>query len=69
MAGNMEKTAKVVAGVGALNWGIVTFAGMNIVDKLLGFLTFIPATIPAAKIVYGIVAAAGAYVIMQELNK
>ncbi len=47
------KLVALLAGIGALNWGLVTFANVNLVDRLLGS---VPA---AAKAVYGLVGAAG----------
>ena len=53
----LEKTAMVLAAVGAINWGLVAFVGWNAVDKLLGGIPM------AAKIVYALVAVAGIYVL------
>ena len=47
------KIVKVLAGVGALNWGLVTFAGLNLVDRALG------AGSTASKAVYGLVGVSG----------
>lgn len=55
------KIAPAVAAVGALNWGLVTFANFNVVDKIVAM---VPATIPAAKIIYGAVGVAGALVLL-----
>ena len=52
------KLVALLAGVGALNWGLVTFANFNLVDRLLGSM---PA---AAKAVYGLVGAAGALLLV-----
>ncbi len=48
------KIVGVLVGLGALNWGLVTFFGLNIVDRLLGV-----ATTPA-KVAYGLIGVAGA---------
>ena len=46
------KIAKGVAGLGALNWGLVALFDFNLVERLLGMGT-------AAKIVYVIIGVAG----------
>ncbi len=51
------KIVALLAGIGALNWGLVTFFQMNLVEKLLGMGT------TGAKVVYGLVAVAGLIVI------
>lgn len=52
------KLVALLAGIGALNWGLVVFANMNLVDRLLGMGS------TAAKAVYGLVAAAGALLLI-----
>ncbi|MFH1787315.1 MAG: DUF378 domain-containing protein [archaeon] len=49
-----EKTALVLAAVGAINWGLAE-VGWNAVDKLLGFVDWLP------MIVYYVVALCGVY--------
>ena len=55
------KIVAALAGVGALNWGLVTFLHFNLVTKLLGEGT-------AAKGVYGLVAIAGVLCLLSVLN-
>lgn len=43
----------LLAGIGALNWGLVAFLNMDLVAKFLGPMTL------AAKVVYGLVALSG----------
>ena len=59
-------TANILAGVGALNWGLVEFAdGLNLVTKLVEVVP-----IPnIAKILYGAIAASGIYVLVKVLGK
>ena len=52
------KIVKLIAGIGALNWGLVAFLNLNLVEKALGMGTM------AAKVVYGVIAAAGAMAII-----
>lgn len=47
------KVVALLAGVGALNWGLTAFLNLNLVERALGS---IPA---AAKAVYGLVGLAG----------
>ena len=57
MVNAIEKTAMILAGVGALNWGVIAITGVNYVDKILSF-------VPVAglgKIVYIAVGIAGAW--------
>ncbi len=46
------KVAAVLAGLGALNWGLVAFAGVNLVERILGMGG-------AAKAAYAVIAIAG----------
>lgn len=48
------KVVGVLVGLGALNWGLVAFFQLNLVDKLLGAMTM------PAKIAYGAIGIAGA---------
>ena len=52
------KAVKLIAGIGALNWGLVAFLNLNLVEKLLGAETM------ASKVVYGVVGLAGALAIL-----
>ena len=52
------KIIKLVAGIGALNWGLVAFLNMNLVEKVTGMGT------TASKVIYGVVGAAGALAIL-----
>ena len=52
------KLVALLAGIGALNWGLVTFANVDLVQRLLGS---VPA---AAKAVYGLVGVAGALLLV-----
>jgi len=45
---------KVLAGVGAINWGIVTLFKVNLVDKLAQFQTYAPMVIYIAVGVSGV---------------
>ncbi len=47
------KLVVVLAGIGALNWGLVTFFGVDLVARVLGGVPI------AAKAVYGLVGLAG----------
>lgn len=47
------KLVVVLAGVGALNWGLTAIFGLNLVERLLGSVPV------AAKAVYGLVGLAG----------
>ena len=49
---------KLLAGIGALNWGLVAFFNVNLVAMLLGDMTL------PARIVYGLVAVAGIIVLI-----
>ena len=55
MAKGIEKIAVTLAGIGALNWGIISVTGVNYVDKVV---SYIPLTI-ASTIVYAAVGIAG----------
>ena len=48
------KVMTLLAGLGALNWGLVAFLQLDLVTKIFGGMTV------ASKIVYGIIAVAGA---------
>lgn len=48
------KVVGVLVGLGALNWGLVTFWGLNLVDKALGMGS------APAKVAYGAIGIAGA---------
>ena len=56
------KIVVVLAGVGALNWGLVEFLHFNLVTQLLGEAT------AASKVVYGLVAVAGLMCLLSVLN-
>ena len=47
------KLATLLAGLGALNWGLVAFMNMDLVTKVFGLMT------TGSKIVYGLIALAG----------
>ena len=47
------KLIVLLAGIGALNWALVTFFNMNLVTRLLGDMTL------PAKVVYGLVGVSG----------
>ena len=47
------KIVTLLAGIGALNWGLVAFLHVNLVEKLLGDMTL------PARAVYGLVAVSG----------
>ena len=47
------KLVALLAGLGALNWGLMAVAGIDLVAKLFGVMT------PAAKVVYGLVGLSG----------
>ena len=48
------KVITLLAGLGALNWGLVTFLNLNLVTRVLGDMTL------ASKVVYGLVGVSGA---------
>ena len=50
---NVCQVVGLLAGVGALNWGLVAFFHMDLVAKVLGDMT------TPAKIVYGLIGVAG----------
>ena len=52
------KLVALLAGIGALNWGLVTFVHVDLVQRLLGS---VPA---AAKVVYGLVGVSGALLLV-----
>lgn len=56
------KTALVLANVGAINWGLNEL-GWNAVDKVLGFVSWLPA------LVYYVVALCGVYGFYKVFNK
>ncbi len=47
------KVFTVLAGIGALNWGLVAFLNVNLVEKILGTGTML------TNVVYGLVALSG----------
>ena len=56
------KLVGLLAGIGALNWGLVTFVHVDLVQRLLGS---VPA---AAKAVYGLVGVAGALLLLSLIK-
>ena len=59
--GWLDKTALVLAAIGAINWALVTF-DWNLVDKLLGTWPI------AVNIVYWIIALCGLYAIVKAFQ-
>lgn len=60
MAGKMSKldvAASTLAGVGALNWGLVSMLNFNLVETIFGFSDVL------VKVLYGAVGLAGLYVL------
>lgn len=57
MVNGIEKTAMILASLGALNWGLIAVANFNLVEKVLSYL---PVT-GLAKIVYILVGLSGAW--------
>ena len=57
----MDLTAKVLAGIGAINWGLVALAEFDLVAAIFG-LEF-GETNAATRVVYGLVGLAGPWVI------
>ncbi len=47
------KLVGLLVGIGALNWGLIAVANVNLVERLLGDMTM------PAKIVYGVIGLAG----------
>ena len=47
------KVVGLIAIIGALNWGLTAFMGVNLVDRLFGEMTI------ASKVVYGLVTLSG----------
>lgn len=56
--------AKLLAGVGAINWGLVEFSDTNLIGDTLGFVS----GSDEAMIVYGLVALGGIATIYYELK-
>lgn len=52
------KVIALLAGLGALNWGLVTFLNLNLVTRVLGDMTL------ASKVVYGLVGVSGAILLL-----
>ena len=52
------KIITLLAGLGALNWGLVTFLNLNLVTRFLGDMTL------ASKVVYGLIGVSGAIAII-----
>ena len=52
------KIAAILAGIGALNWGLVALFDLNLVSRILGDMT------AAAKIVYTLVGISGIMVLI-----
>lgn len=65
MFGNitMDDAARILAAVGALNWGLVDVAGINLVRALFGRRTFL------SRAVYLLVALAGAWSVYQFFTR
>lgn len=55
-----DATAKTLAGLGALNWGLVEFASVNLVD-------FVPDAF--SKVIVGAIGLSGIYVLQLVYNK
>lgn len=56
------KTAEVLAGVGAVNWGLVGLFGINLVSMLAGTGTL-------STVVYTLVGISGVYVLIRLFTK
>jgi len=56
-----KKTALVLAAIGAINWGLNEL-GWNAVDKLLGFVDWLP------MLVYYLVAISGIYALVKAVK-
>lgn len=56
-----EKTALILAAIGAINWGLNEL-GWNAVDKILGFVDWLP------MVVYYVVALCGIYALIQAFK-
>ena len=56
-----EKTALVLAAIGAINWGLAEL-GWNAVDNLLGFVSWLP------MVAYYIVALCGIYALVKAFK-
>jgi uncharacterized protein len=52
-SGVVCKVVGLLVGIGALNWGLVAFFGLDLVAKTLGPMT------TASKVVYGLIGLAG----------
>lgn len=59
----MCKIVALLAGIGAVNWGLVAFLNLDLVARLLG-----PMTLPS-KIVYGAVGVSGLIVLVTTFIK
>ncbi|NLO97535.1 MAG: DUF378 domain-containing protein [Peptococcaceae bacterium] len=56
--GALQKTALVIAIIGAINWGLIGFFGFNLVSAIFGGISTMP-----ERIVYAIVGLCGLYCI------
>lgn len=65
MAWDMKKIAVVLAGIGALNWGLVSFFGFNVVTWLQSIVKISL----VSTVIYALVGIAGAYVLFNEFKK
>ncbi len=63
----IDTTARILAGVGALNWGLVALAEFDLVAALFG-LDF-GETNGATRVVYGLVGLAGLWVLGRLFNR
>lgn len=62
----LESAALLLASIGALNWGLVAFANVDLVAALFGAASLI------SNVLYGVVALAGIYTLymfIQSLSK
>ena len=56
----------IISAIGAINWGFVAFASMDLVKKIAEFVPQVPML---DKIIYGIVAVAGIIAILSVFMK
>ena len=56
------KIMTLLAGIGALNWGLLAFLHVNLVEKILGDMTL------PARIVYGLVALSGLLLVISTVK-
>lgn len=60
--GKTKKTANILAGIGAVNWGLVALLNLNLVTGLIGLFGSYPTLVT---IVYSLVGVSGIFTLLQ----